>query len=439
MPLGDAYALCAACGSAVYTGQYETHDYTDTGPSGFYGDRYWTEHVPNVLGLPGLEERARTDLAARAVCYLERVLTYVAPGSRVLEIGCAPGALAYLMTQAGLQVIGVELGATAVEFVSRTFGIAVRCGPLEQTPLEEPVDAIVAIDVLEHLPDPVKTLHACRERLADGGTLILQTPCYRDDGADWKMLVPDEHLFLFTEDSVRALLKQAGFGVVQIDGSLFPHDMWIVATRGPALAPRDDAMAGAGRLTAALVSLYHQREEAKAEVTAAARDRVTRESVLAALEDALEAARADQASKERLITRISGELETARADQAAKERLVSRVSEELAGISADRADKERLIVRLSAELETSAADRAAKEALIRRVSGELETARADQRAKEILITRVASELEAVHTDQAAKELLIARISQELKEVRADQQAKGELITRLTGGAATAGG
>ena len=367
-PLSGTYALCNACGSVGYTKPYELEDYTTATPSAFYGDRYWADHVPRVLGLPSLEERARTDLTERAVYYLERVLRHVSPGSRVLEIGCAPGALAYLLAQAGMRVSGVELGPTAIEFVTRTFGIPVQPGPVERTPLEEPLDAVVAIDVLEHLPDPLATLRDCRERLADGGALILQTPCYRGEGADWKMLVPDEHLFLYTEESVRALLARVGFTPIHIDASLFSHDMWVVATRGSAPTARESALAGVNPLTATLITLYHRRNEANAKVTAAVRDRAAGESALATLGEELETIRTDQTHKADLITRISSELEAVRADQPIKEALIKRMS---------------------------------------------------------------SELEAVRADQAAKEAVIARISQELTEVRADQQAKEELITRLT--------
>ena len=160
------YGLCDSCGTVVYTDPYDLDDYTSTASdTAFYGERYWRDHVPNDLGLPGLEVRARTDLSERAVCYLDRVLTYLSPGHTALELGCAPGCFAYLLGGAGVQVTGIEMGAPTVDFVRREFGVDVREGPVERLHMEERIDAIIGFDLLEHLPQPLDTLRACRERL----------------------------------------------------------------------------------------------------------------------------------------------------------------------------------------------------------------------------------------------------------------------------------
>ena len=54
-------------------------------------------YVPERLGLPRLEERARSDLSERAVFHLERILERLAPGGRILELGCGAGSLTYLL------------------------------------------------------------------------------------------------------------------------------------------------------------------------------------------------------------------------------------------------------------------------------------------------------------------------------------------------------
>lgn len=363
------YGVCDSCGSVVYTESFDLDDYTSTtSDTAFYGERYWRDHVPDDLGLPGLAERARTDLSTRAVYYLDRVLRYVAPGDSLLELGCAPGCVAYLLGQAGVQVTGIEMGTATVEFVRRQFGLDVVEGPVERVDLARPVDAVIGVDVLEHLPQPLDTLRACRKRLTDTGVLILQTPCYRGEQPDWSMLVPAEHLFLYTEHSVRTLLAQAGFTVVEVGPSLFPYDMWIVATPGATATARKDTLAGLNPQTAALITLYRRSAAQANEQAAVERDRSIHQAQAAAAGSELAAVRADQDAKERLITSISQELAATRADQQAKAELITAVSRELAAVRADQRAKAELIAAMSQELAEARADQHTKAELIARLT-----------------------------------------------------------------------
>jgi 2-polyprenyl-3-methyl-5-hydroxy-6-metoxy-1,4-benzoquinol methylase len=329
-PLREDYARCVGCGSLLYDRPYRLEDYASPdGETGFYGRSYWSEHVPQVLGLPGLAERARSDTSDRAVYYLRRTLDYVAPGTAVLELGSAPGSFAYLLKEAGFAVEGLEVGNAAIEFVRRTFRLKVHRGPLEERRFLRRFGSIVAIDVLEHLPRPLDTLKACALGLRDGGTLLLQTPCYRGEGADWPMLVPKEHLFLYTAESIRRLLAEAGFEAVEIGASLFPHDMWVAASLEAPLPKRPDPLAGITPVAQALLDAYDERQ------------RLGRE---------LAEVQVDQAHKEELIRRLSRELEDVRGDQARKEELIARISRELVEVRADQAAKELVIARLVREL-----------------------------------------------------------------------------------------
>ena len=83
--------------------------------------------------------------------------------------------------------------------------------------------------MLEHLKDPLETVRRCADLLAPDGVLLLQTPCYRGEGPEWSMFQEDEHIHLFTEESIRLLLGRAGFKDVRVEPSLFPYDMWVVA------------------------------------------------------------------------------------------------------------------------------------------------------------------------------------------------------------------
>ena len=71
-------------------------------------------------------------------------------------------------------------------------------------------------DVIEHLFDPRPCSTAIARALAPGGTLVISTPNFDSAsrlalGADWAVLSPLEHVYYFTEDSLRRLLTTTGF------------------------------------------------------------------------------------------------------------------------------------------------------------------------------------------------------------------------------------
>lgn len=431
-PLRADYGLCRSCGTLVFSELYDGADYVSSEPSGFYGDRYWQQHVPDRLGLPGLEERARSDLSERAVFHLTRILERLAPGARVLELGCGAGSLTYLLGGAGFEASGVELGPAAIELARRHFGVEVHRGPLAEREPGGTFDAIVAIDVLEHLPEPLATVELCARRLARGGLLFLQTPCYRGDGPDWQMLLPREHLFLFTEDSIRRLLSAAGFAAVEVRDSLFPYDMWATAALDEHLPHRPDPLAGVSPATVALIDARDANLRAAGERDAIDDDRRSKEAVNERLGSKLAAARGDQRAKEELLRRQDDELRRVHRDQDAKAALIDRLDGELEELRRDQTAKGDLIERLTADLDSIRRDQAAKGDLIERLTADLDTVRRDQSAKSDLIERLTPELEEVRDDHAARGELIERLSLELEEVRGDQAAKETLIGRLDG-------
>jgi SAM-dependent methyltransferase len=413
------YDLCGGCGTLVSSHPIDVEDYTSAGGENvFYGPHYWEEYVPDVLALPGLAERARSDLGERAIYYLERILRHVAPDSTVLELGCAPGSLAYLMDRAGFTVTGIEMGDQIVDFVRRQFGLDVRPGPLEQALVRGDFDAVVMIDVLEHLPRPVVTLEACRNRLQDGGALLIQTPRYRGEGSDWPMLLPAEHLFLYTERSVGELLETAGFHVIEVTDSLFPYDMWIVASLNPDLQRRVDPFDGIAPIGRTAIELFDRARTATDQRDRIAEECVTKDDTIAELAEQVDELRADQRAKEQLISEADEELHALRSDQAEKESLLADLSREIDSLRADQKEKEALIVELTREIDGVRADQKDKEALIAELTRELDGVRADQRDKESLIRRMSDELTAVRADQNEKAQLIVRMSRELEEVRA---------------------
>lgn len=150
-----------------------------------------------------------------------------APAGRLLEVGCAGGALLDALRSAGFQTTGVELSEDASRFAREHFRLDVRTGTLSaQQFTAASFDAVFAGDVLEHLSDPVAFLSEVRRILAPGGLLVLACPTQtntlysRLGFSVYGILrrratvrLPPYHLFEYRPASLQGLLRRCGFRV----------------------------------------------------------------------------------------------------------------------------------------------------------------------------------------------------------------------------------
>lgn len=270
-PYSDGYMLCPSCGTLVSREEQAEG----------YGRDYWYDHQVAELGQPSIEERARLDLPERCVYWLRRFLRACLPPGDVLELGCAHGGFTALLGKAGFRARGLELDASVAGLATETFGVTMLTGPLEEQDLAPgSLAAVVLMDVLEHLPEPVGFLRRLMELLAPGGILFVQTPRFPagvtydrlvSDGDPFgRMLLPAEHLYLYSEKAVRELFAFAGLDQFRFEKALFPYDMLFVAGRQP-LADHDRAAVEAaltatpdGRLALAMLDLAERAETAEA-------------------------------------------------------------------------------------------------------------------------------------------------------------------------------
>ena len=284
---------------------------------GFYGHRYFDSYQVEHLGLPPIAERARRDLAERCVHWLRALLKYKLPPASVLELGSSHGGFVALMRLAGYQATGLEISPWVVDFARTTFSVPMLQGLIEDQALQgHSIDAVVLMDVLEHLPDPVNTLQHCVRLLKPGGILMIQTPSYREGttleeliaaGDEFvKMLLPDQHLYLFSRQSVSELLKRVGVGHVCFEPAIFSaYDMFLIGAAAPApVIPEEEidaslAASRDGRFARALLDLRASFEDLTARYAESEADRADRLRSITRLEDLLSEDAAQAASKGR--------------------------------------------------------------------------------------------------------------------------------------------
>jgi 2-polyprenyl-3-methyl-5-hydroxy-6-metoxy-1,4-benzoquinol methylase len=162
------------------------------------------------------EEEGRRRTARRL---LDLLGAYV-PRGRLLEVGCGHGLLLDEARRRGYDVEGLELSAEAARFARENLNLSVREMALEEATLDgERYDAIVIIDVLEHLDDPVAALDCLCPRLALGGALLIATPdpsslVARIAGRRWWCYIP-AHLCLIPRRTLRGLLTAHSLALVE--------------------------------------------------------------------------------------------------------------------------------------------------------------------------------------------------------------------------------
>ncbi|MCF8383979.1 MAG: class I SAM-dependent methyltransferase [Chlorobium sp.] len=276
------YAKYSACGTLVSCNPLPADQVAVSNDDiDFYGKKYWLDHQKKELGFPDIYTRSRNDLTERNLHWLKTLLKYCLPQTSVLEIGCAHGSFVALMNLLGFVASGVEMSPWVVEYGKKTFGIQIQTGVVESLDIPAgSLDAIVMMDVLEHLPDPEITMRHCIRLLKPNGILLIQTPQFRENmlHADLvqskhvflDQLKTEEHLFLFSERTVTMLFRQLGISHINFEPAIFAHyDMFFAVSRTPFITNNPDEIEACllampqGRFVQALLDIRNRELESE--------------------------------------------------------------------------------------------------------------------------------------------------------------------------------
>lgn len=190
------------------------------------GAQYDYEAAEHVMGCySAVGEGGRRDYAAMKVERALAVLSRLAPGSRVLEVGCGAGATTRAMAAArpDLVIHGCDLSRTALR-AARSFGVGIPYVGASATALPYPdgcFHAVVFYDVLEHIIDADLSLSEVFRVLRPGGLLAATVPVEGQPGTfewlRWKLGWRDDlkatakgHVQRFTYRGLRAMLRRHG-------------------------------------------------------------------------------------------------------------------------------------------------------------------------------------------------------------------------------------
>ena len=151
--------------------------------------------------------------------YKHLIETYDLEGKKFLEVGCGQGEFLKVLTEFPVKAYGVEHREQLVELALKN-GLNVASGFTENpdTVLGSagPYDVFLSFNFLEHQPKPGIMLDCIWKNLVRGGMGLITVPSleYVLQYNGYYELIRD-HIAYYTFDTLRSLLEQHGFEVVE--------------------------------------------------------------------------------------------------------------------------------------------------------------------------------------------------------------------------------
>lgn len=159
----------------------------------------------HLTQLVELEDNYWWHIAKRKLV-LRLLQRFAPPPGRLVEGGIGSGRNLVEFRQLGYDVTGFDLMPESVEHVHQRGIEDVRVHDLADVwPVDEgSLHAVVLLDVLEHIEDPVQVLSHVRDALADDGAVFITVPAY-----PWLYSRWDEQLGHYRRYTIREFRRQA--------------------------------------------------------------------------------------------------------------------------------------------------------------------------------------------------------------------------------------
>lgn len=190
---------CPSCGFGITSGIFSKTQY-----SAYHRDKVYVKEKEQFKNI--FDKRVGIILKSKK-------------GGKALEVGSSTGVFLSLLKERGWEVQGVEPSATSAQAASK-MGIPTINTTFESAEIpKNSFDVIIFSHVLEHMEDPHTVLNKANQILKNGGIILIDVPNFasltaRLAGAGWKYILPKEHRWHFTPQSLSLLLNEAGFRVV---------------------------------------------------------------------------------------------------------------------------------------------------------------------------------------------------------------------------------
>ena len=141
------------------------------------------------------------------------------PRTRVLDLGCGTGAVLATLGWRW-EAVGLDMSDQALGYCRERGIDALALGRGEQIPFASGVfDAVVALDVFEHIEDDAAALREAYRVLRPGGVLILSVPAFMSLWGPHDVALM--HFRRYRSGNLGAKLRDAGFANSRVSYSVF--------------------------------------------------------------------------------------------------------------------------------------------------------------------------------------------------------------------------
>lgn len=227
---------CRKCG-LVFTSQQSLQEK----PREIYSKDYFTELHPNFFGDCSVDYKTKLGKSPKLKRF-EQALVMINKyknGGKLLDLGCATGVFLDMAEANGFEVFGIDISDYAAGYARKNFNIPVETGTLSSTKhRNSSFDVITLHDCIEHVPDPTRDLRKAHALLKKEGILFVHTinedslMCWLADILYYgsfklikkpvRMIHPIHHITHFSEKTLRIMLENCGFKVVNFTKSEMP-------------------------------------------------------------------------------------------------------------------------------------------------------------------------------------------------------------------------
>lgn len=189
LPEDCPYYQCTACEFCFSEHLDKQSDHT-----GIYDDEYWENQDAGW--------HHRTSESLRMVMLANQLVRKPPDALEILDFGCGMGGFLQLARTAyGLQAWGTDINRPK-------FGREWFLPKVDRT-----FDIVFAVEVIEHLPDPVGTLGYIKSLVKPGGAFAFQTGHWHppETGKDWWYVGPaNGHISLYSRPALEMLFHRLG-------------------------------------------------------------------------------------------------------------------------------------------------------------------------------------------------------------------------------------
>lgn len=170
----------------------------------------------------------------RALRWIQRV----APGGKMVDVGCGDGRLVAQAIRHGYDAYGVEVSPQMVhKSLRRLPRERIFCGRLQDWDQPEgSLDLVSTVSYMEHDPRPREAMQRIRALLRPGGICAHKTPNYDSwlrklQGRRWSGFRWPEHVQYFSPVTLGRLMTECGFEVVRVSANSLGDNFWLAARR----------------------------------------------------------------------------------------------------------------------------------------------------------------------------------------------------------------